>query len=82
MLALWEQCGLIENEADIVREEITAKMTRDPELFLVYELKGEILGTVVGGWDGWRGWIYKSACQANAEEKESVAPLLKKSRGD
>jgi ribosomal protein S18 acetylase RimI-like enzyme len=59
VLTLWEQCGLIENEAEIVREEITTKMTRDPELFLVYELEGEILGTIVGGWDGWRGWIYK-----------------------
>ena len=77
VLALWEQCGLIENEAKIIREEITTKMTRDPELFLVYELKGEILGTVVGGWDGWRGWIYKLGVSEKCRRKGIGSALVK-----
>ncbi len=37
--------------------------SRNKGLFLVYEDPStkEIVGTVMGGWDGWRGWIYKLA---------------------
>ena len=77
MLALWGQCGLIEkNEAKIVRDEIATKMSRDPELFLVYELGGEILGTVVGGWDGWRGWIYKLGVSEKRRRKGIGSALV------
>ena len=29
-----------------------------PDLFFVAELDGEVVGTVLAGWDGHRGWIY------------------------
>lgn len=61
VVSLMTRCGLLATEADTIREEIAAKHERDPQLFLVYELSGEIVGTVIGGWDGWRGWIYKLA---------------------
>lgn len=40
---------------------IAMKMAEDPELFLVAESAGEVVGTVIGGWDGHRGWIYSLA---------------------
>jgi ribosomal protein S18 acetylase RimI-like enzyme len=40
------------------REEITKKLSRDPDLFLVAELDNEIIGAVLGGFDGRRGMIY------------------------
>jgi ribosomal protein S18 acetylase RimI-like enzyme len=39
-------------------EEIAKKLQRDPDLFLVAELDGEIIGAVLGGFDGRRGMIY------------------------
>jgi len=59
VVALLTECGLLEHEADIIREEIAMKHSKNPQLFLVYDLGGKIVGTVIGGWDGWRGWIYK-----------------------
>jgi ribosomal protein S18 acetylase RimI-like enzyme len=32
-----------------------------PDLFLVAEAEGRIAGTIIGGWDGWRGHIARLA---------------------
>ncbi len=45
--------------------EIQKKIQRDPDLFLVAELNNEIVGTVVGGFDGRRGMIYHLAVAAS-----------------
>jgi ribosomal protein S18 acetylase RimI-like enzyme len=42
-------------------EEIQKKLNRDPDLFLVAESDGRIVGTVIGGYDGRRGLIYHLA---------------------
>ena len=42
-------------------EEIEKKCQRDPDLFLVAERDGCIVGTVIGGFDGRRGMIYHLA---------------------
>jgi ribosomal protein S18 acetylase RimI-like enzyme len=39
-------------------QEIEKKLQRDPDLFLVAESNGEIIGTIIGGYDGRRGMIY------------------------
>jgi ribosomal protein S18 acetylase RimI-like enzyme len=42
-------------------DEIGKKINRDPDLFLVAESNGIIIGTVMGGFDGRRGLIYHLA---------------------
>jgi ribosomal protein S18 acetylase RimI-like enzyme len=42
-------------------EEIEKKIQRDPDLFLVAEAEGEIIGAVLGGYDGRRGMMYHLA---------------------
>lgn len=44
-------------------QEIQKKLTRDPDLFLVAELDSEIVGTVLGGFDGRRGMMYHLAVE-------------------
>jgi ribosomal protein S18 acetylase RimI-like enzyme len=41
--------------------EIEKKLSRDPDLFLVAECEGRIVGSVVGGFDGRRGMVYHLA---------------------
>lgn len=41
--------------------EIEKKIARDPDLFLVAEADGAIIGSVIGGYDGRRGLIYHLA---------------------
>jgi len=40
---------------------IRRKKAFQSELFLVGELNGEVIATVLGGYDGFRGWIYHLA---------------------
>jgi ribosomal protein S18 acetylase RimI-like enzyme len=44
--------------------EIQKKLQRDPELFLVAEAGAEIVGAVMGGFDGRRGMVYHLAVAA------------------
>ena len=41
--------------------ELERKLKRDPDLFLVMEDEGQILGAVIGGYDGRRGLVYHLA---------------------
>jgi len=59
---LWKQSGLVLRPGDD-RERIKLKLRRDPDLFLVAEEGREILGVVLGAWDGRRGWINHLAVQ-------------------
>ncbi len=58
-------------------EEIKKKLLRDPELFLVAEEDGEIVGTVIGGFDGRRGLIYHLAVSASYRRRGIGSQLMK-----
>lgn len=60
--ALWEQAGpgLHTGRSD-TQPEIAKKLERDADLFLVAEVQGTIVGTVLGGFDGRRGIVYHLA---------------------
>jgi ribosomal protein S18 acetylase RimI-like enzyme len=49
--------------------EIEKKVSRDPDLFLVAEAEGCIVGSVIGGFDGRRGLIYHLAVAASFREQ-------------
>lgn len=57
VIDLWHTCGLTRPWNDPVRD-IERKLTVQPELFLVGELEGALIGSVMGGYDGHRGWLY------------------------
>ena len=55
--------------------EIEKKLTRDPDLFLVAESDGRIVGSVIGGFDGRRGMVYHLAV-ASAFRGRGIGTLL------
>jgi ribosomal protein S18 acetylase RimI-like enzyme len=59
---LWESIakGVRVGRSDTL-DEIKKKLARDPDLFLVAESDGRIIGSVIGGFDGRRGLIYHLA---------------------
>lgn len=62
VLALWQSAGKgIHVRRSDEPEEIQKKLQRDPDLFLLAEEDGCIVGTVLGGYDGRRGMIYHLA---------------------
>ncbi|MDQ1701574.1 MAG: hypothetical protein QOF57_826 [Frankiaceae bacterium] len=56
VISLWESAGLTRPWND-PRKDIARKMTIQPEWFLVALLDGEVIGSVMAGYDGHRGWI-------------------------
>ncbi|KFX05961.1 acetyltransferase [Pectobacterium betavasculorum] len=57
VITLWERCDLLRpwNDPEM---DIERKLNHDPDLFLVAEVNGEIVGSVMGGYDGHRGSAY------------------------
>ena len=56
VVALWEVCGLVRPWND-PRMDIERKLQVQPELFLVVEDDGAVVGSAMVGYDGHRGWI-------------------------
>jgi len=57
-------------------EEIQKKLKHDPDLFLVAEDNGQIIGTVIGGYDGRRGLIYHLAVSASSRGRGIGSRLM------
>lgn len=59
---LWRSCaGMGLNDRDDSRAGITRFLERNPESCFVAEEKGEIIGAILAGNDGRRGYIYHTA---------------------
>jgi len=56
--------------------EIQKKLSRDPDLFLVAEENGRVIGTIIGGYDGRRGLIYHLAVHKDFRQKGLGSRLL------
>ena len=56
VVSLWEQCTLTRSWND-PRKDIARKLTVQPEMFLVGELDGKLVASVMAGYDGHRGWV-------------------------
>ncbi len=73
---LWESAGPgIQLRRSDEPDEIRKKLSRDPDLFLVAEADGELIGTVIGGFDGRRGMIYHLAVEASFR-KQGIGEML------
>jgi ribosomal protein S18 acetylase RimI-like enzyme len=65
---LWQTAGLVLRPGDEL-EDVKLKLQRDPDMFLVAVEDEEIVGSVIGGWDGRRGWIYHLAVKPRYQRK-------------
>ncbi|QQE12413.1 GNAT family acetyltransferase [Planctomycetota bacterium] len=57
VIALWNECGLVVPWNDPA-EDIERKLKVGRELFLVGMMEDHLMATVMGGYDGHRGWLY------------------------
>lgn len=76
MRALWEQAGPgVHVRRSDEPEEIAKKLQRDPDLFLLAIEAGEIIGSVLGGFDGRRGIVYHLVV-TEAYRRQGVGEML------
>ena len=77
VIQLWKDTGLVVAQND-PHKDIERKLKVDPGLFLVGELNGEIIGSVMGGYDGHRGWINYLAVKPSEQRKGYARELMHK----
>jgi len=77
---LWGSAGLEFRPGDEL-EDIRLKLQRDPDLFLVAEIDSGIVGSVIGGWDGRRGWIYHLAVRPEDQRRGVGVSLIRELEG-
>lgn len=56
VVRLWGECGLVVPWND-PRRDIERKLEHQPELFLVGRVSGELVASVMAGYEGHRGWL-------------------------
>ncbi|HEX3177130.1 MAG TPA: GNAT family N-acetyltransferase [Methylomirabilota bacterium] len=60
VLDLWRKAEAIPRPTDTL-PEVERLVREHPDTLLVGEESGRIVGSVIAGWDGWRGGIYRLA---------------------
>jgi ribosomal protein S18 acetylase RimI-like enzyme len=75
VVRLWEQCGLT-RPWNNPHKDIERKLTTQRELFLVGELEGVVIGSVMAGYDGHRGWVNYLAIAPEHQRKDYGRQLM------
>lgn len=76
VIALWRECGLVVPHND-PRRDIDRKLQVGRELFLVGEEGGLVVASVMGGYDGHRGWVNYLAVSRGHRRKSYGTQLMR-----
>ena len=76
LLALWVEAAENAERAPDTREAVTALLGRDPDAVIVAEHEGELVGSVIAGWDGWRCHLYRLAVRPHWRRQGVASALL------
>jgi ribosomal protein S18 acetylase RimI-like enzyme len=72
-LALWART---EHLGPVPVEEVTSLRRTDPDLVLAAVTDGDLVGVVLGSYDGRRGWVNRLAVDPGARRRGVAAALL------
>ncbi|WP_084130696.1 GNAT family acetyltransferase [Demequina sp. NBRC 110055] len=75
VVALWETCFPDDPARNEPRGVIQRKLARDPDLFWVATDGDAVVGALLGGYDGYRGWLYHLAVDPG-RRREGIARML------
>ncbi len=79
VLALW-RAAADPTSTDSV-EALAGLLSRDPGALIVAEADGRIVGSVIAGWDGWRGSVYRLAVAPGHRRDGLGRSLLRAAEG-
>jgi ribosomal protein S18 acetylase RimI-like enzyme len=76
VLALWERAGAVPSPTDTL-EELERLVRTHGDGFLVAIQRNTVVGSVIAGWDGWRGNIYRLAVAPEARRRRLAQRLIR-----
>ena len=82
VVALWEAVFGYREPHNDPAGSIRRKLAAGRELFLVAEVDGVVAGTVMGGYDGHRGWIYSVAVAPEYQRRGIATALIRRLEAD
>jgi ribosomal protein S18 acetylase RimI-like enzyme len=77
VIALWKDAFPEERAWNEPRTYIARKLLVQGDLFLVGEVDGRLVATVVGGFDGVRGWVYHLAVAGESRRRGFGAAMMR-----
>ncbi|MEU9440138.1 GNAT family N-acetyltransferase [Streptomyces sp. NPDC048304] len=75
VLAFWKTAAEGTSISDD-RDGVERLVARDPEALILAELDGELAGTVIAGFDGWRCHLYRLAVHPRRRRQGIASALL------
>ncbi len=75
MIALWDEAFAADPAHNVSGEMIERKLRVQPELFLVAIADDVLVGTVMAGYDGVRGWLHRLAV-SESQRRSGVGTAL------
>jgi ribosomal protein S18 acetylase RimI-like enzyme len=76
VLELWASSGGSPSVTDSL-EALSLLLAADPGALLLAESGGAIVGTLIAGWDGWRGSFYRLAVDPHRRREGIAVALLR-----
>jgi ribosomal protein S18 acetylase RimI-like enzyme len=75
LLAMWAEAAENNSRPPDTRAAVTALLDRDPDAVILAEHDGDLIGSIIAGWDGWRCHLYRLAVRP-AWRKQGVGSAL------
>jgi ribosomal protein S18 acetylase RimI-like enzyme len=75
-LALWRLAGALPSATDTA-EALRLLLERDPESLLLATAGGEVVGSLIAAWDGWRGSFYRLAVHPGWRRRGVATALVR-----
>ncbi len=76
VLELWARAGASPTVTD-TSEALAQLLGSSQSILLLADIDGQLAGTVIGGWDGWRGNIYRLAVVPEYRRRGVASALMR-----
>jgi ribosomal protein S18 acetylase RimI-like enzyme len=81
IVALWTAAGAHPTVTDNA-QGVDQLLARDEMALLVADLDGRIVGTVIAGWNGWRGSLYRIAVLPERRRRGIATALVREAESN